>query len=72
MQSKKIPKKIKNTQKIPKCPPPRGREAGAPNHGYLLNALKTLFRLSRVLSNLYKCILSGAIKLYLFGRPMAT
>ena len=28
------------------------REAGAPNHGYLINALKTLFRLSRVLSNL--------------------
>ena len=27
------------------------REAGAPNHRYPLNALKTLFRLSRVLSN---------------------
>ena len=35
---------------------------GSPNDGVLLNALKTLFRLSSVLSNLQKCILSGAIK----------
>ena len=35
---------------------------GSPNDGVLLNALKTLFRLSSALSNLQKCILSGAIK----------
>ena len=37
-----------------------GLTTGAPNDAFLLNALKTLFRLSRVLSNLQKCILSGA------------
>ena len=35
---------------------------GTPNDGFLLNALKTLLRLSRVLSDLQECILSGAIK----------
>ena len=35
---------------------------GAPNDGFLLNALQTFFTLSRVLSDLWKCILSGAIK----------
>ena len=37
-------------------------KTGAHNDGFLLNALKTLFRQSRVLSDLWKCILSGAIK----------
>jgi len=37
--------------------------AGAPNDGFLLNhALKTLFRLSRVLLDLKKCILRSAIE----------
>ena len=36
---------------------------GAPNNAFLLNTLKTLFRLSRVPLDLYKYILSGAIKL---------
>ena len=36
--------------------------SGAPNDGFLLNTLRTLFRLSRVLLDLYKSILSGAIK----------
>ena len=35
---------------------------GAPNDGFPLNALKTLARLSRVLSDLQKCILSCAKK----------
>ena len=35
---------------------------GAPNYGFFLSTLKTLFRLSRVISDLQKCILSGAIK----------
>ena len=35
---------------------------GAPNDGFLLNTLKTLFRLSSVLLDLYKSILSGAVK----------
>ena len=35
---------------------------GAPNDSFLLNSLKTLFRLSRVLLDLLKCILSGAKK----------
>ena len=30
--------------------------SGAPNDGFLLNASKTLFKLSRVLLDLYKCI----------------
>ena len=36
---------------------------GAPRDGFLLNALNTLFRLSRVLLDLLKYILIGAIKL---------
>ena len=36
--------------------------AGTSNDGFLSNALKTLFRLSRLLLDLEKCILSGAIK----------
>ena len=36
--------------------------SGAPNDGFLLNTLKTLFRLSRVLLDLLKGILSDAIK----------
>ena len=37
--------------------------SGAPNDvGFLLSTLRTLFRLSRVLLDLYKSILSGAIK----------
>ena len=35
---------------------------GAPNDGFLLNTLTTLFRLPGVLLDIYKCILSGAIK----------
>ena len=45
---------------------------GAPNDGLLLNTLKTPFRLSKVRSDLEKCILSGVLKLYLFGDPRAT
>ena len=36
--------------------------SAAPKDGFLLNALKTLFMLSRVLFDLQKCILSGARK----------
>ena len=36
--------------------------SGAPNDGFLLNSLKTLFSLSRVLLDIQKCILSGTIK----------
>ena len=37
--------------------------SGAPNDGFLLNAFKSLFRLSRVqLLNLKKCIINGAVK----------
>ena len=35
---------------------------GTLNDGFLLNTLKTLFILSRVLLDLQKCILLGAIK----------
>ena len=35
---------------------------GAPNSGFPRNTFKTLFRLSRVLLRLQKCILSGAVK----------
>ena len=35
---------------------------GSPKDGFLLTTLKTLFRLLRVLLDLYKCILNGAIK----------
>ena len=38
-----------------------GHGTGAPNDGFLLNALKSLFWLSRVLLDLQKCILSDAI-----------
>ena len=40
-----------------------GWKSGAPYDGFLLNTSKTLFRLSRVLLDLQRCILSGAIKL---------
>ena len=36
--------------------------SGALNDGFLLNTLKTLFRLSRALLDIYKCILRGARK----------
>ena len=36
--------------------------SGEPNDGFLLNTLKTLFRLSRVLLDLQKSILSGSVK----------
>ena len=36
---------------------------GAPNDSFLPNTLTTLFRLSRALLDLKKCILTGAIKL---------
>ena len=39
-----------------------GCKSGAPNYSFLQNTLKTLFRLSRVLLDLQKCILSGATK----------
>ena len=35
--------------------------SGAPNDGLLLNAFKSLFRLSRVLLNLKKCIINRAV-----------
>ena len=38
-------------------------KTGAPNDDFLLNTLKTLFRLSRVVLDLKKYILSGGIKL---------
>ena len=40
----------------------RENKAGTPREGFLLHTLKILFRLSRVLLDLQKCILSGAIK----------
>ena len=40
----------------------RTLSTGAPNDRFLLNALKTLFSVPRVLLDLQKCILSGAIK----------
>ena len=40
---------------------PKG-QAGIQFDGFILNTLKTLFRLSRVLVDLYRCILSGTIK----------
>ena len=36
-------------------------KTGAPNDGFLLNTLKTPFRLSRALLDIQRCILSGAI-----------
>ena len=36
--------------------------SGEPKDGFLLNTLKTLFRLSRVLLDLQKSILSGSVK----------
>ena len=44
--------------------------SGAPNNGFLLNTLKTLFRLSRVLLDLWKGILCAL--LHLFGHPWGT
>ena len=38
---------------------------GAHNDGFLLNALRTLFRLSRVLLDLKKCIPSGSKKIFI-------
>ena len=43
--------------------PRRERISGAPNDGFPSNTLKTLLRLSRVLLDLQKCILSGTIKI---------
>ena len=37
-------------------------QSGAPNDGFLLNTMKTLFRLPRVLLDRYKCILIGTVK----------
>ena len=46
---------------------------GAPKDGFLLNALRTLFRLSRVLLDLQKCIPRGAKKTFIcwviLGQP---
>ena len=40
-----------------------GYTTGTPNEGFLLNTLTALLRLSRVLLELYQCILiNGAIK----------
>jgi len=45
----------------------------APNDGFPLNTFKTLFRLSRVLLNIWKCAFKAALQnLYLFGHPRAT
>ena len=44
-------------------------KSGAPNDGLLLHKSKTLFRLPRVLLDLQKCILSGAIK---FGSVLSS
>ena len=38
------------------------RKTGEPNDSVVLNVLKTLFRLSRILLDLQKYILSGAIE----------
>ena len=40
----------------------RGDQSGTTNVGFLLNASKTIFRVSRVLLDPYEYILSGAIK----------
>ena len=37
-------------------------KSGATNEGFLLNTLKALFRISRVLLDLQKCIINSAIK----------
>ena len=39
-----------------------GAQSGAPNDNFLLNTLKTLFRLSRIVLDLLKCILREAKK----------
>ena len=39
----------------------RSKISGAPNDDFLLNTLKILFRLARVLLDLYKCIPRGSI-----------
>ena len=45
------------------CGKGKGAETtGVINNGLLLNTLKTLFKLSRILLDLKKCILSGTIK----------
>ena len=46
--------------------------SGVPSESFLLNSLKTRFRLPSVLLDLHKYILSSAINLYLFGHPRAT
>lgn len=43
--------------------PVNDNTAGASNDAFLLNTLKTFFRLSRVVLDLHKYFLSGAIKL---------
>ena len=46
-------------------------KTGAPNNGFVLNALTTLFRISRVLLDLWKRISSRAKNFYLFVHPRA-
>ena len=41
--------------------------SGAPNDGFLLNTFDNTFWLSRALLDLYKCILSGAVKIFIFS-----
>ena len=47
-------------------------QSGAPNDGFLPNALKRCFRLSGVLLKLCRLILDCAIKFYLFGFSRGT
>ena len=46
--------------------------SGAPNDGFLPNALKRCFRLSGVLLKLCRLIIGCAIKFYLFGHSRGT
>ena len=48
------------------------QEPGAPNDGFLPNALKRCFRLSGVLLKLCRLILGCAINFYLFGHSRGT
>ena len=46
-------------------------KTGAPNNGFVLNALTTLFRISTALLDLWKRISSRAKNFYLFVHPRA-
>ena len=78
-----ITKKNSCGSKIPVPPPPitflmvrpllhHYTVSGVPSESFLLNSLKTRFRLFSVLLDLQKYILSSAINLYLFGHFRAT